>query len=368
MFWRSLTMFCSITVISCTMPFKLKLLFFLSILLIAACRQMHPEDISLADLGHRLFFDTRLSYNNTKSCASCHDPKFAFTDGYRRSITASGDRVMHNAPSLVNVSQYSFFDWANPSVTTLLKQSDRPMLSVTPVELGMRGNEDQILHRLQRDSIYAHGFPALFSTVEPISIQNIKKALEAYVLSIRSTSSPYDRFVGGDSRALTPEAKKGMILFFSSTLKCATCHPPPYFTTAAITKNPDSIYFNTGLYNVLNRGLYPSEDNGIRQVTRRTEDDGKFKTPGLRNIELTGPYTHDGSVNSLDEMIDIYKRGGRLIENGPFKGDGKLNPDKHKNITGFPLSAEEKKQLIMFLVSLTDSSVLVNPKFQNPFH
>jgi cytochrome c peroxidase len=353
------------------MPFKLKLLSFLIILMIAGCvedtKKQLPET-ALEDLGQRLFFDTRLSFNNTKSCASCHDPKFAFSDSYRRSITATGDRTLHNAPSLVNVSEYSYFDWANPSVTGLLKQSDRPMFSLTPIELGITGHEEEILQRIRRDSVYAVLFPKSFPGKNPFTIYVLKLALEAYVESIRSAASPYDRFIRGDSLALSTDAKKGMSLFLSNTLKCASCHPPPSFTTNAVSENIDSVYFNTGLYNINNKGLYPSEDNGIRQVTGRAEDDGKFKIPSLRNVELTGPYTHDGSVNSLGEMIDIYQRGGRLINNGPWEGDGKLNPHKHKNIAGFPLSADEKRQLILFLDSLTDSTVLVNPKFQNPFH
>jgi cytochrome c peroxidase len=242
------------------------------------------------------------------------------------------------------------------------------MFSVTPIELDIGGHEEEILQRIRRDSVYAVLFPKCFPGKNPFTIYVLKLALEAYVESIRSAASPYDRFIKGDSLALSKDAKKGMSLFLSNSLKCASCHPPPFFTTNAVSENIDSIYFNTGLYNINNKGLYPSEDNGIRQVTGRPEDDGKFKIPSLRNVELTGPYTHDGSVNSLGEMIDIYQRGGRLINNGPLEGDGKLNPAKHKNITGFPLSADEKRQLILFLLSLTDSTVLVNPKFQNPFH
>lgn len=352
-----------------------------SLLALYSCRNSQPvpvNDRDLSDLGQYLFFDTRLSFNNTKACASCHDPKFAFSDSYRRSITASGDRVLHNAPSLLNVSENFYFDWANPSVTTLLKQSDRPMLSVTPIELGITGHEQEILDRLSRDNIYSARFPNAFpypdsyrdegNRENTFTILNIKKALEAYVRSLRSASSPYDKYVSGDSTALTPEARKGMVLFFSNKLKCASCHPPPLFTNAAITKNTDSIYFNTGLYNINNSGLYPATDNGVRLLSGKREDDGKFKTPTLRNVELTAPYTHDGSVNSLDEMIDIYQRGGRLLQNHPWQGDGKLNPNKHASITGFRLTTDEKRQLIHFLVSLTDTTLLVNPKFQNPFH
>ncbi|MEO8405113.1 MAG: cytochrome c peroxidase [Chitinophagaceae bacterium] len=323
---------------------------------------------SLTKLGHYLFFDTRLSYNQTKSCASCHDPKFAFTDNYRRSITASGDRVLHNAPSLLNISGYYYYDWANPAVTSLLKQSDRPMFSITPTELGMTGHEAEIIERIKHDQLYLTSFKNIFGEEkDPFTLLNIKKALEAYVRSLQALSSHYDKFIKGDSAALTISAQQGMRLFFSDKLKCASCHQPPLFTTVAITHNKDSVYFNTGLYNIHDSGSYPVADVGIATITGDATDNGKFKTPSLRNVGLTAPYTHDGSVNTLEEMIDIYQRGGRTINSGPYQGDGKLNLNKDPQITGFALSTNEKKQLIDFLLALTDSSVLVNPAFQNPF-
>ncbi|MEO5562885.1 MAG: hypothetical protein ABIR18_05605, partial [Chitinophagaceae bacterium] len=177
---------------------------------------------------------------------------------------------------------------------------------------------------------------------------------------------PYDKYRNGDSSALSSSAKQGMMLFFSDKLKCVSCHQPPLFTNAAITKNIDSIYFNTGLYNIHDSGSYPANDPGLRKITGKLSDDGRFKVPTLRNISLTAPYTHDGGVNSMEEMIDIYKRGGRKIDYDPYRGDGSLNPNKSDKITGFHLSNDEKRQLIDFLTALTDSSVLVNPAFQNP--
>ena len=330
---------------------------------------LQPAETILIETGRYLFFDTRLSNNNTKSCGSCHDPKFAFTDGYRRSITANGENVKHNAPSLVNIAFQHYFDLANPTVTTLEKQHERPLFNEHPVELGAKGNETLILNRLKKDSLY----PKLFSTAfpgldNPISFANLIKSIAAFVRSIQSLDAPYDKFSKGDTTALSLSAKKGMALFFSTRLNCTSCHGVPYFTNATSTTNIDSIYFNTGLYNVAGKNKYPGEDNGLALITNQPNDDGKFKIPSLRNVALTAPYMHDGSVNTLEEVIDIYANGGRNIATGPFAGNGKNNKLKDERISGFTLSDIEKKQLIDFLFSLTDSSVIINPAFQNPFN
>ncbi len=322
----------------------------------------------LIETGRRLFFDTRLSYNNTKSCGSCHDPKFAFTDGYRRSITANGDHVKHNAPSLVNIAFQNYFDWANPGVTTLEKQHERPLFNEHPAELGAKGNETLILKRIRADTVYENLFTKTFPGIkEPISFPAIISSIAAFVQTLHSSNSPYDKFIKGDTAAMSLSAKAGMGLFFSTRLNCSSCHTAPLFTLATITKNKDSIYLNTGLYNVLNKNKYPEDDNGLETFTNNPADNGKFKIPSLRNVLLTAPYMHDGSINTLEEVIDMYANGGRLIRSGPFAGDGKNNNLKDKRIKGFVLLPAEKKQLIDFLFALSDSSVPTNPVFQNPF-
>jgi cytochrome c peroxidase len=320
-------------------------------------------------LGKRLFFDNRLSYNNTKSCGSCHDPKFAFSDGYRRSITAEGTNVKHNAPSLINSSFYNYFDWDNPGVTALEKQHERPLFSQRPVEMGARGNEAEILLRIKSDSFYKKAFAETFpNDKDPFRFDNIISAIAAYVRTLNSSNSSYDKFINGDTSALSVSTREGMRLFFSPQLKCGSCHTPPLFTKANLTANTDSVYINIGLYNINNSSKYPENDKGPASFTKKEIDNGKFKIPSLRNAALTAPYMHDGSMNTLEEIIDMYARGGRNITNGPMAGDGKNNTNKDKRITGFTISAKEKKQLIDFLYSLTDSSILTNPHFQNPFN
>lgn len=342
--------------------------FILAVFFIRTAKNAEKKQIQsdLVLAGRYLFFDTRLSYNNTKSCASCHDPKFAFSDGYRRSITANGDIVSHNAPSLVNASFLYYFDWANPYITTLEKQHERPLFGQYPVELGVTGHEAEILTRLGTDSLYKQLFLEVFPKENPFTFPNIVTAIAAYVKTIRSFQSPYDRFVSGDTNALSITERRGMELFFSGRLKCSSCHVPPHFTTASITKNIDSIYYNNGLYNISGSGKYPPGDQGLVSITGKDKDRGKFRTPSLRNVSMTAPYMHDGSINSLEEVIDFYTRGGREILKGSLQGDGKNNRYKDKRVTGFVLSTEERSSLIDFLFALSDSTILTNPRFGNP--
>ena len=126
-------------------------------------------------------------------------------------------------------------------------------------------------------------------------------------------------------------------------------------------------YWNIGLYNVNDKGDYPPDDLGLFELTKKQEDMGRFRTPSLRNLGFTAPYFHDGSAETLSEVIDIYMRGGRNVTYGNFQGDGKLNPYKSKEIKTFSLSKTEKADLIDFLLCLNDSTLVSNPKYSNPF-
>jgi cytochrome c peroxidase len=134
------------------------------------------------------------------------------------------------------------------------------------------------------------------------------------------------------------------------------------------TNNTDSIYANIGLYNVDGKNEYPQNDEGLSRITHQKSDNGKFKIPSLRNVMLTAPYMHDGSIATIEEVIDMYANGGRSINYGNYKGDGRLHQNKNKLITGFTLSVKEKQDLIEFLTSLTDSSIFYKQSFQNPFN
>lgn len=329
--------------------------------------QKEAQRLPLDTLGRYLFFDTRLSYNATKSCASCHAPEFAFTDGYRTSITASGEMVLRNAPSLINSVEMKYLDWADPSVTTLEKQHERPLFGQHPVEMGVKGNEEEILARLKADTLYSKLFNGCYpETEQPVVMDNVIKAIAAYVRTLKSMNAPYDRYMAGDSAALSFSARKGMQLFFSKRLNCALCHQPPYFTRADRLGTTDSVYANIGLYNVGNGNSYPIKDIGLARSTHDPNDNGKFRIPSLRNLSFTAPYMHDGSVEGLVEVIEIYAEGGRNVDFGPCAGDGRINSRKDKRVKGFYLSDKEKGQLVDFLFSLSDSTLLLKTVFGNP--
>lgn len=317
-------------------------------------------------LGRYLFFDRRLSVNNTRSCATCHNPQFAFTDGYKRSLGAFADLHQRNTQPLFNLSYLKFLTAADSTLHTPLQQMDNPLFSDHPSEMGVKGSEEKILQKIKADESYRQ----LFGSIKKeISWINIKSAISSFINSLYSGSSPYDKFVKGDTEALTVSQKRGMQLFFSKELKCVSCHGGYNFSTPSVTaEKGDSIfYFNTGLYNVDGNGAYPGYDQGLYQLTKNKVDMGKFRVPSLRNLAFTAPYFHDGSAASLTEVVDSYSNGGRNIRQGIFKGDGSKNPYKHALIKGFHISEADKINLISFLQSLSDSSFINNPAYQNPF-
>jgi cytochrome c peroxidase len=319
-------------------------------------------------LGRHLFYDQRLSYNNTKSCSSCHDPKFAFTDGYKKSIGIYGDLHQRNALPLFNLSATTFFTRTDSSKKKLEQQMDNPLFNQHPPEMGLKGHEVEVLNRLKKEKIYQALLAKAFPN-QQLSYEIIKKSIATFLKTIQSFNSPYDAYKKGDSTAISIAAKNGMQLFFSDKLKCAQCHGGENFDMP-IFKTPSgqpNFYFNIGLYNIDAKGTYPLTDQGVYQHTQQKQDMGTFKVPTLRNLFYTAPYYHDGSEPDLGKVIDHYANGGRLIVTGVHKGNGSLNQYKHTAITGFPLTAKEKKDLINFLFSLNDSSLLQNKNYSNPF-
>ncbi len=315
------------------------------------------------ELGQHLFYEQRLSVNGTKSCGSCHNPAFAFSDGYTKSVTVYGESTLHNAPSLINSSFMKILNWSKPNIHSLEHQMLRPLFSETPTELGVNKNRQNIISLFKTDKYYSKTVSKLFPEFEKNIDSVIIRSIAAFVRTLKSQNSPYDKFTAGDSDALSVSAKRGLKLFFSDSLTCKTCHQPPFFTKANFT---NAAYENIGLYNVANKNTYLNSDIGLGAQTHKTSDNGKFRIPSLRNVWLTAPYMHDGSINSLEEVIKIYENGGKEIETGPLKGDGRKNIYKNNLIKGFKLNDNQRKDLLNFLVSLTDSTVLNNPKFQNP--
>ncbi len=332
----------------------------------------NPMSAAKVELGRRLFYDTRLSGNQTQSCATCHDPKRAFTEALVVSEGSTGDHTPRNSMSLANAAYNSTYTWMNPNLATLESQFPIPMFGELPTELGLTGLEEVLFKRLRETSIYPPLFAAAYPELaDPYSTRTIIFALASFVRTMISGNSPYDRYVrGGENDAISESAKRGEALFFTEKVECFHCHGT-FNVGAGVTWEGqefiENAFFNTGLYNVDGNGAYPADNPGIVEFTGMRRDDGKFRVPTLRNIRQTGPYLHDGSAATLEDVIAIYAAGGRNITEGPNAGDGRANFKKDGFITGFDLTAQETADLIAFLDSLTDEEFLNNPALSDPF-
>ena len=331
----------------------------------------NPMSATKVELGRWLFYDVRLSGNQTMSCGTCHLQTLAFTDGKSNAIGSTGVRHPRSSMSLVNTAYASRLTWANPLLDRLEDQALTPLFGDNPVEMGMTGRDAEIGALLESDVNYRRLTKTAFSDDEnPYSVLNAVRAIAAFVRSIVSFDSPYDRYMAGDPAALTPSAEKGLELFFSERLECFHCHGGFNFTdstTHASTEIESVGFHNTGLYNLDASGAYPEDNTGLFDMTGVVRDMGRFKAPSLRNIAVTAPYMHDGSIATLADVLDHYSRGGRAIETGAYAGDGRLSPFKSEFVNGFELSDTEQSDLIEFLSSLTDESVLTTERWSNPF-
>jgi cytochrome c peroxidase len=331
----------------------------------------NPMSAAKVELGRRLFYDTRMSVNGTASCATCHKQELAFTDGRTVPVGATGEKHSRSAMGLVNVAYNAVLTWSNPRMTELEPQALVPMFGEHPVELGLREG-DGFLPMLQSDAKYRELFERAFP--EPtgrFTIANVTKAIASFERSIISARSAWDRYhYGRDDSAVSEAAKRGEVLFFSQQLSCFRCHGGFNFSGATVSEGHDvrePEFHNTGLYNVAGAFAYPAPNLGIFEFTKNPKDVGRFKAPTLRNIALTAPYMHDGSIATLEEVLDHYAAGGRTLRSGPYAGVGHDNPNKDPLIGGFMLSGHERSDLVEFLKSLTDEEVLHDRRFANPW-
>lgn len=271
-------------------------------------------------LGKRLFNDNRLSADETMSCESCHDPQHAFSDQRMAALGIYGRRGPRRVPRLINRAYGSSFFW-DGRASTLEDQVLQPIAN--PNEMGM--TVDEALQRIKADRSYRRDFKRAFKG-QPTS-QNIAQALASYVRSILSGNSPYDRYMNGDQTALTASQQHGLELFRGKA-NCIACHSGPNFT--------DEKFHNTGIGWRVNS----FDDDGRFAVTHNEADRGAFKTPTLRDVADSPPYTHQGRLASLKDLIDFYDAGG--------------NPNPHLDPQLHPLhlSAQEKQDLIDFLGAL----------------
>jgi cytochrome c peroxidase len=339
----------------------------------------NPMTVAKVELGRFLFYDKRLSGNETQSCASCHRQELAFTDGLAQAEGSTGQLHPRSSMSVANAGYAASLTWANESLVRLERQALIPMFGEDPVELGMANREEELLQRLRDDDRYPQMFAAAFPDEEdPISLDGITKAIAAFQRQLTSFNSRVDRWQQGDRTALNESEQRGMALFFGGTnaagvadaFECFHCHGGFLFSQSSDHSGQvfdQKFFMNNGLYNLDEDGSYPAGNEGLFDITGDPADKGRFKPPSLRNIAVTAPYMHDGSIETLEEVLEHYARGGRLIESGPNAGDGSLNPNKSAFLNGFAMTEQEKQDLLAFLAALTDEDLLINPKYSDPF-
>jgi cytochrome c peroxidase len=331
----------------------------------------NPMTLAKVELGRHLFYEKRLSITGEFSCASCHDQQRAFTDGKPVAIGATGAQHPRNAMSLTNIAYNPVLTWANPLMTSLETQALVPMFGEHPIEMGMAGKEEQILEFLRQDTTYRNLFQAAFGKGNSaITLSNLTKALASFERSLISFNSPYDRYrYGGDRTAISASAQRGERLFNSERMECFHCHGGFNFSDSVKHERlafTEISFHNTGLYNVDAQGDYPPDNTGVHEITHQPSDMGRFKAPTLRNIALTAPYMHDGSIATLEEVLEHYRVGGRTVKSGAYAGVGSQNPHKSQFISGFEMTASEKQDLLAFLRSLSDESFTRNVVFSDP--
>ncbi len=319
----------------------------------------NPTTPERVELGRYLFYDVRLSGPGYMSCGTCHRPELGFSDGRRVAIGITGERHPRNTPGLANVGYFQVLTWANPSETRLEEQSIRPLFGRDPIEMMAEGRQADILARFEADLAYRARFQAAFpETGGAIDFPAIRMAIAAFQRTLISADTPYDRHVRDPaSGALSPEAERGMDLFFSDRLACGTCHLPPHFTDAAVEPR----FHNTGLYNLDGAGAYPEGNQGLIEHTGDPATMGRFRTPSLRNVAVTAPYMHDGSIATLDDVISHYAAGGRAALSG------EPSPLTSPHVRGFPIRETERASLTAFLHALTDATFLADARIQSPY-
>ncbi|MEL7160384.1 MAG: cytochrome c peroxidase [Bacteroidota bacterium] len=303
------------------------------------------------ELGRRLFYDKILGRDSAFACADCHRQELAFTDGRALAVGVNGEAGPRNAMSLVNLAfNPNGFNW-DGSQGKLWEQA------IHPVENMFEMDEDweNVLGRLREHSDYPTRFRAAFGIgrTSELTRELAVKAIAQFESTIISADSHFDRVVYKNTEFFTEREQLGAdSLFFVEDVPanvlhpgCGHCHNQPSFG--------DNRFKNNGLDDVA--GLDDFTDRGFGAVSGSRFDNGKFRTPTLRNIALTAPYMHDGRFATLEEVLDHYASGGHGVEN------------EDPNITGFPLDERKKDALLAFLRSLTDETLLTDARFANPF-
>lgn len=296
----------------------------------------NPMNAAKVELGRRLFFDTRLSIDQSYACASCHQPERAFTDGLKRARGVHGDLHPRNSMSIFNVAYSPVLGWDGRVADSLEQQVLVPMFNRNPPELGLTKPIDDILQALRGDTNYPQQFANAFGIKTEITLDNIAKAIAAFERTLIAGNSPYDRYVfNDDETALNQDQLAGMTLFFSQEVGCSRCHGGFTFSSPIIFD-----------------GSAPAvpvlHNNGIAGESEGGQAMPFFKAPSLRNISLTAPYMHDGRFQTLGEVLQHYRRQQRFFTYLP-ESDEVQAMSNEKQLTELEL-----KRLEAFLYALTD--------------
>jgi cytochrome c peroxidase len=281
----------------------------------------NPYSAAKVELGRYLYFDRRLSADDTVSCASCHAPEHGFTDGAPVSTGIKGQKGGRSAPTVIN-RVYSLAQFWDGRASSLEEQAKGPMAN--PIEMG--NTHDGVVTRLQGVAGYRPLFAKAFGSDE-ITIDRVAQAIACFERTVLSGNAPYDRYKAGNRSAMSVAQVRGMKVFFDKA-QCDRCHEGGNFTLNA--------YANIGV-----GADKPEPDVGRFAVTKDARDWGVFKTPTLREIEHTAPYMHDGSLKTLDEVVEFYNKGGVP------------NKNLDANIKPLHLSDQEKGDLVAFLKALS---------------
>lgn len=303
-------------------------------------------------IGRHLFYDNRLSKSGNKSCSSCHNQRYAFSDGYRTSIGANGDQLKRNALPLFNLDSLKVYTWANINITDLRTQMLIPFFNQHPVEMEFLSAKGALESLLEKDEFYNSSLRKAFpATKKPFTQNEVMKCIIAFLIQIQSYDSHFDSYQAGVEN-LTEQQETGMQLFYSENIGCSICHSGINFSQAYQSSNA---YFNTGVGYFENQ--HSNVDSGLFHVTGHSGDIGKFRVPSLRNLAFTAPYMHDGSMLTIGEVLDHYQKIG--LEKGRLH--------RAMELKSFTLNDMEKRALVSFLLSLSDSNLVVDKRFGNPF-
>jgi len=305
------------------------------------------------ELGRMLFYDPILSSDSTIACASCHNPSYSFTDNKKYSLGVGGAVGEIQSMALINLAWQKKFFW-NGRANSLEEQALGPINN--PIE--MHETSENVVRKLKAHPDYPKRFRSAFGTND-ITPELIARAIAQFERTLISNGSKFDGYPARQTQVFTDVLEfEGFQVFFNERGQCFHCHGGG---GTFLAHNLDTTFRNNGLLSDAEM-----QGKGLYQVTGHTSDQGKFKVPTLRNVELTGPYMHDGRFTTLEEVVEFYSSG--IKQNQNLDINFTKNPDRLDQYGGLGLTTREKQALVMFMKTFTDTSYINNPNFKNPFH